>query len=456
MAGGGDNPRTFAGVTIFLQVLCLILFGVCVDYNSAGVAETDSTTLTEAENRVTWLYPMFQDVHVMIFVGFGFLMTFLHKYAWSSVGYTLFISALTIQLAILIVNFFHMAVEGHWHTIKLTVESLIAGDFACGAVLISFGACLGRLTPTQLAVMAVLELIFYSANEAICVVEVQAVDMGGSMYVHTFGAYFGLAVSLALGVPKNGAKNVENNGSSYTSDMFAMIGTAFLWMFWPSFNGVLAPNANFAKERVVLNTVLALCGSCVMTFALSRLINPGQKFSMVHIQNATLAGGVAVGSSSDLVVGPWASILMGMIAGSVSTFGYVYIQPFLERKIGLLDTCGVHNLHGIPGIIGGIGGAISAACAGSSSYGAAIEEFWGARATRTAAEQGGYQALALFTSLCFSIAGGAITGLILGSSLFDQEENAWHDKTHWELEEGSEGEMDELLDVSKGDTKLEN
>merc|ERR1719461_1490149 len=134
-----------------------------------------------------------------------------------------------------------------------------------------------------------------------------------------------------------------------------------------------------------------------MTFAVSRVMNPARKFSMVHIQNATLAGGVAVGSSSDLVVGPWASIMMGMVAGTVSTFGYVYVTPFLEKKIGLLDTCGVHNLHGMPGIIGGIGGAISAAAAGNAAYGANISEFWAARDVRAAAEQGGYQALALIT-----------------------------------------------------------
>lgn len=46
---------------------------------------------------------------------------------------------------------------------------------------------------------------------------------------------------------------------------------------------------------------------------------------MVDIQNATLAGGVAVGSSADLVIGPPFALLIGLAAGIVSTMGYVYI-----------------------------------------------------------------------------------------------------------------------------------
>lgn len=84
------------------------------------------------------------------------------------------------------------------------------------------------------------------------------------------------------------------------------------------------------------------------------------KFDMVDIQNATLAGGVAVGSSADLVIEPWAALLIGFIAGLVSVVGYVFIGPFLHRSIGLHDTCGVHNLHGMPGLLGGIAGTISA------------------------------------------------------------------------------------------------
>ena len=63
---------------------------------------------------------------------------------------------------------------------------------------------------------------------------------------------------------------------------------------------------------------------------------------MVSIQNATLAGGVAVGSSADLVIQPFGAILIGMAAGFISVFGYVTIQPKLA-EFGLDDTCGRYN-----------------------------------------------------------------------------------------------------------------
>lgn len=66
---------------------------------------------------------------------------------------------------------------------------------------------------------------------------------------------------------------------------------------WPSFNGALAAEqsvANGGRFFSVVNTVLALCCACISTFAVSSMIHKG-KFSMVHIQNATLAGGVAIG-----------------------------------------------------------------------------------------------------------------------------------------------------------------
>ena len=51
---------------------------------------------------------------------------------------------------------------------------------------------------------------------------VQVTDVGGSMFVHAFGAYFGLAVSRVL--YKDDVAKSKKEGSVYHSDVFSMIG----------------------------------------------------------------------------------------------------------------------------------------------------------------------------------------------------------------------------------------
>lgn len=66
---------------------------------------------------------------------------------------------------------------------------------------------------------------------------------------------------------------------------------------------------------------------------------------MVDIQNATLAGGVAIGSCSDMVrvaliqpIGPAGALTIGTVAGLVSTFGFSRLQTRVERSLGIHDT----------------------------------------------------------------------------------------------------------------------
>ncbi len=90
-----------------------------------------------------------------------------------------------------------------------------------------------------------------------------------------------------------------------------------------------------AFERAVINTVLALTGSCIIAFLTSFSLRGNKKFSMVDIQNATLAGGVAMGSSADLPISPAAALAIGMIAGGISVLG---IQSFNHEWNAILES----------------------------------------------------------------------------------------------------------------------
>jgi ammonium transporter Rh len=66
------------------------------------------------------MFTVFQDVHVMVFIGFGFLMTFLKRYGFSAIGFNLLIAALNVQWSILCSGFFHDGPGGHHIDISIT------------------------------------------------------------------------------------------------------------------------------------------------------------------------------------------------------------------------------------------------------------------------------------------------------------------------------------------------
>ena len=67
---------TFCTLLMLCEIAVVILYGVWFDY-----AYEESTA-----EGVQRFYNYFRDVNVMIFFGFGFLMTFLRKYGYSAIG----------------------------------------------------------------------------------------------------------------------------------------------------------------------------------------------------------------------------------------------------------------------------------------------------------------------------------------------------------------------------------
>merc|ERR550519_3334550 len=394
----------------------------------------DSFVKGGGDGQIKDTYPLFQDVHVMIFLGFGFLMTFLKKYGLSAVSLNLMCSALAIEIFTLVYGFFHLKCHdakfefsspkcmSDWPYIDVNVVTMISADFATAAVLISFGVVLGVTSPLQLIVMTVFEIIIFVVNEIIGRDIIGAVDAGDTIFVHIFGAYFGLAVVRVLYNPDHATSSKE--GSSYSSDLFSMVGTIFLWMFWPSFNAGAAASGD-AQQRAIINTYYSLCSCALATFAFSALVTPSKKFSMEHLQNATPAGGVAVGACADMMLTPGISLTIGALAGILSVCGFTYIQPFLLEKLRFHDSCGVNNLHGMPGLFGGLPSVLMAGIASPETYDKysegldkehkSLTEIFPALAEEgaTAPLQALAQLLAIIVTMAFAVAGGLVTGLIL-------------------------------------------
>lgn len=341
--------QRFAYWTLVYELIVVFLYAYYVR-NSPAVG---------AKHLETY-YPWFQDVNTMMLIGFGFLMTFVRTHSWGSLGFTFFLNALVMQAYIIFRGFWHKVFNGFSATdpyIYIDIPTITFGSYAVAGMLIALGALLGRITPAQMLFMGVMGCFMYSLNEHIVYDVLKIIDVGGSIPIHTFGGYFGLAVSLALG-RKNGLAGISAT-TTYHSTMFSMFGTLFLWMFWPSFNSGTMPDENSVNAQLrlwtITNTLLSLTGSCLATFITSKFWRG--KFHMEDILNATLAGGVIIGASSSLISNPTWSLVLGIIAGFASTLGFWKLGPWLTEK-GVIDVCGIHNLHAIPGLMGGVASAI--------------------------------------------------------------------------------------------------
>lgn len=137
-------------------------------------------------------------------------------------------------------------------------------------------------------------------------------------------------------------------------------------------------------------------------------------FNMVDIQNATLAGGVAVGSAADMVIHPAFALFIGALAGTISVLGFSKIQGFVENKVGVHDTCGVLNLHGMPGIIGAVVAMIASAVAKGDLYSPSqLLVTFPERDHRTAAYQASLQLAFFAITLGIAIVTGLFSGILM-------------------------------------------
>lgn len=291
----------------------------------------------------------FRAIHIMamLLVGFGFLMVFVRRYGRSAITATYLLVSVSIPLYFLKDSF------GILGEVSSDIDKLILAEFAAASLLICAGAVLGRLKMYQYILLGILFVPCYAFNEWILlfggfhlIPEGSFVDAGGSIVIHAFGALFGVAVAASMTTKKEFETPIESDD---TSDRFSLLGSMVLWVFWPSFCAALVAVKDI--PMTIVNVILALCGSTLITYFASLKLRG--KVSPADIANATLAGGVAIGSTCDKVSAPVA-FAIGLAAGAISTVGFAVIQDRFQKLIKKIDTCGVLHLHGLPGMFGGL------------------------------------------------------------------------------------------------------
>lgn len=311
-------------------------------------------TLSAHSNSVTesvWQLQQYNfaiGILAMLLLGFGFLMVFVKNYGFSAITGTYLLVATVLPIYLGLKSMGILSAE---EMPADSIRSLLFAEFAAASALIAMGAVLGRLKIYQYAILGLLMVPFYMLNEWLVVegelgITKGFVDAGGSVAIHVFGAYFGMGLALVLSNQVHRNTPIESDA---TSDRFSMIGSMVLWIFWPSFCSAIVPQAQFAQT--VINVILALCGATLCTYFTSLILR--KKISIADIANASLAGGVAIGSTCN-IVSPIAAFCIGLLAGALCVIGYAVIQPRMQAKFKMVDTCGVHNLHGMPGLLGGL------------------------------------------------------------------------------------------------------
>ncbi|NOR87138.1 MAG: ammonium transporter [Bacteroidales bacterium] len=320
-------------------LLAIGIFGASMSGFAQEVTRTDINSILDVQ-----MYNRAIHIMAMLLIGFGFLMVFVKKYGRSAITATFLLVSVSLPLYLAFKELGIFEERGE-------IEQFILAEFGAASLLIAAGAVLGRIKMYQYLIMGLLFIPFYILNELIVVEDHfhfigTIADTGGSIVIHAFGAIFGISAAVFLSTLKQRETPIEADA---TSDRYSLLGSMVLWVFWPSFCGALVPAETI--PYVVINVFIALSGSTIATYIASVSIRG--KINAADIANAALAGGVAIGATFDHATHLEAMII-GAIAGALSTVGFAVFQEKQEKFHKIVDTCGVSNLHGIPGIFGGL------------------------------------------------------------------------------------------------------
>src|SRR5215212_3464861 len=170
-------------------------------------------------------------------------------------------------------------------------------------------------------------------------------DFAGSTVVHLSGAMAALAGTLLLG-PRLGKYDDDGRPVNIPGHNMplAVLGVLILWIGWWGFNpgSTMAAVPDIADIALTTNLAAAagVLGAMGMSYLYRRNVDVGMG------GNGAIAALVAI-TAPCAFVAPWASIVIGCVAGIIMYATLVYVD-----KIGVDDPLGAIAAHGMGGIWG--------------------------------------------------------------------------------------------------------
>lgn len=171
-------------------------------------------------------------------------------------------------------------------------------------------------------------------------------DFAGSTVVHLQGGIAALVATLLLG-PRIGkfTSDGKPNVIPGHNQVYTVLGVAIIWLGWFGFNpgSTLAAGDGFFGF-VALTTYLAAAAGALAALATVKWALG--KADVPMMLNGILAGLVAI-TAACAFVEPWAAVVIGAIAGSLTVFTSLYFE-----KKGIDDPIYAFSVHGVAGIWG--------------------------------------------------------------------------------------------------------
>ena len=414
-----QNPNLFwlpyiilAGLEGAILLALALLFEYQYEIHQINrTVEDDPSFYREFNDDTYFNYGQFRDVNIMAFIGFGLVHSILKRNAWASITINTLLIAFSVQIALFFNFVWKMAFNERWRDDNLDFYIITKAIFVSCSISITFGCVLGKLSTIQYIIMAIFEVVLASMNMQLLEEKLEVVDTGGSLYIHTFGGIFALAVSVVLFCStkaKDKIRRFENlNTSNYFSNIITFIGVLFIFVFMPSFNSILsdeAPNINRAR----VNTFLSLLGSVIGSVVTSGILNQG-KIVLEQILYGVLSGGIIISGCCSVCYHQWAAMILGTLSSAIMVSILAFVKPiFIDW--GLRDCCNVIITHGIFGLLGGF---ITPMFISHLNIDKVKELDLYIDEDRGNAKQAGIQVGGLFITLGISFVGGIATGFLM-------------------------------------------